>query len=46
MYPEELRILIVEDERKIADVLKKGLTEQQFHVEVAYDGAGSQEKTG
>ena len=30
--------MLVEDEKKIADVLKKGLTEQQFHVEVAYDG--------
>ncbi|HYJ38098.1 MAG TPA: response regulator transcription factor [Chitinophagaceae bacterium] len=38
MQPEELSILLVEDEKKIADVLKKGLTEQQFHVEVAYDG--------
>jgi DNA-binding response OmpR family regulator len=38
MYPEELTILLVEDEKKIADVLKKGLAEQQFHVEVAYDG--------
>jgi two-component system copper resistance phosphate regulon response regulator CusR len=38
MHPEELSILIVEDEKKIADVLKKGLSEQQFHVEVAYDG--------
>jgi DNA-binding response OmpR family regulator len=38
MYPEEIRILLAEDEKKIADVLKKGLTEQQFHVELAYDG--------
>jgi DNA-binding response OmpR family regulator len=38
MYPDELTILLVEDEKKIADVLKKGLAEQQFHVEVAYDG--------
>ena len=30
--------MLVEDEKKIADVLKKGLVEQQFHVEVAYDG--------
>ena len=33
-----MSILLVEDEKKIADVLKKGLTEQQFYVEVAYDG--------
>jgi two-component system copper resistance phosphate regulon response regulator CusR len=38
MYPEALNILIVEDEKKIADILKMGLTEQHFHVEVAYDG--------
>src|SRR5687767_1566716 len=38
MPPEELNILLVEDEKKIADILRKGLAEQQFHVEVAYDG--------
>jgi two-component system, OmpR family, copper resistance phosphate regulon response regulator CusR len=38
MYPDELRILLVEDEKKIADVLKKGLVEQRFGVEIAYDG--------
>ena len=32
------RILIVEDERKIADTLKFGLSEFGFYVEVAYDG--------
>lgn len=35
---EEVRILLVEDERKIADALKQGLTEQQYHVELCYDG--------
>ncbi|MBV4358815.1 response regulator transcription factor [Pinibacter aurantiacus] len=35
---EERRILIIEDERKIADTLKFGLTEHGYHVEVAYDG--------
>ena len=35
---EDARILLVEDERKIADSLKKGLTENQYVVEVAYDG--------
>jgi two-component system, OmpR family, copper resistance phosphate regulon response regulator CusR len=35
---DEIRILLVEDEKKIADSLKKGLTEQNYHVEVAYDG--------
>ena len=31
-------ILIVEDEKKIADTLNLGLTEQGYEVEVAYDG--------
>jgi DNA-binding response OmpR family regulator len=35
---EERKILIVEDERKIADTLKMGLAENGFEVEVAYDG--------
>lgn len=35
---DEIKILLVEDERKIADSLKKGLTEQNYEVEVAYDG--------
>ena len=35
---EDARILLVEDERKIADSLKKGLSENQYAVEVAYDG--------
>jgi two-component system, OmpR family, copper resistance phosphate regulon response regulator CusR len=38
MHPDELHILLVEDEKKIADILRKGLGEQQFHVDVAYDG--------
>lgn len=35
---EERRILIVEDEKKIADTLKFGLSEHGYYVEVAYDG--------
>lgn len=35
---EEVKILLVEDEKKIAEALKKGLMEQQYHVEVAFDG--------
>ena len=35
---DEFRILIVEDEQKIADTLKFGLTENGFLVDVAYDG--------
>jgi len=35
---EERRILLVEDEKKIADTLKLGLGENGYHVQVAYDG--------
>ncbi len=35
---EETKILIIEDEQKIADTLNVGLTENGYHVEVAYDG--------
>jgi two-component system copper resistance phosphate regulon response regulator CusR len=35
---DERKILIVEDEKKIADTLKMGLMENGFYVEVAYDG--------
>lgn len=35
---ENIKILIVEDEQKIADTLKFGLCENGFKVEVAYDG--------
>ncbi|HXB06257.1 MAG TPA: response regulator transcription factor [Puia sp.] len=38
MTADERKILIVEDERKIADTLKMGLAENGFDVEVAYDG--------
>ena len=31
-------ILLVEDEQKIADTLKLGLSENGYDVEVAYDG--------
>lgn len=35
---EEKRILLVEDEPKIADTLKLGLSENGYEAEVAYDG--------
>lgn len=35
---EEKRILLVEDEIKIADALKQGLTENGYAVDAAYDG--------
>jgi two-component system, OmpR family, copper resistance phosphate regulon response regulator CusR len=36
---EEIKILLVEDEKKIAFALKKGLEEQGYYVQEAYDGA-------
>ncbi len=33
-----MRVLLVEDERKIADFIRKGLTEQGYAVDVACDG--------
>lgn len=36
---DERKILLVEDEQKIADTLSKGLTEDGYYVETAYDGA-------
>ena len=38
MNTEDIKILIVEDEQKIADTLKFGLNENGFKAEVAYDG--------
>jgi two-component system, OmpR family, copper resistance phosphate regulon response regulator CusR len=35
---KDIAILIVEDEKKIADTLKQGLRENSFDAEVAYDG--------
>lgn len=35
---EDARILLVEDEKKIADALRQGLMENQYSVELAYDG--------
>ena len=34
-----MNILLVEDEPKVADFIKKGLEEQKHHVTVCYDGA-------
>lgn len=34
-----MNILIIEDEQRVATLLKRGLEEQQFSVELAYDGA-------
>ena len=35
---EERKILLVEDEKKIAVTLKKGLNENGYHVDLAFDG--------
>jgi two-component system copper resistance phosphate regulon response regulator CusR len=35
---DEIRVLLIEDEKKIADTLAKGLKELDYHVETAYDG--------
>ncbi len=35
---QDITILIVEDEKKIADALRQGLEENHFRAEVAYDG--------
>lgn len=36
---DEIKILLVEDEKKIASALKKGLEEQGYYVQEAFDGA-------
>lgn len=36
---EVIRILLIEDEKKIADTLSKGLKELNFDVDTAYDGS-------
>lgn len=33
-----MKILVVDDEEKLAEYLRKGLTEEGFHVDVAHDG--------
>jgi DNA-binding response OmpR family regulator len=33
-----MKILLVEDEKKVASFIKRGLEEEHFTVDVAYDG--------
>ena len=33
-----MKILVIEDEQRLADLIKRGLEEQQFSIELAYDG--------
>ena len=37
-----MRILVIEDERRLANIIKKGLTEEGFAVDAAYDGEEGQ----
>lgn len=37
-----MRLLVVEDERRLANIIKKGLEEEGFAVDVAYDGEEGQ----
>ena len=39
-----MKILVVEDEEKVADFIKKGLTEEKFEVEIAKNGLEALEK--
>jgi len=41
-----MRVLVVEDERRIADFLSRGLSEQGYAVDVAYDGDEALDWTG
>jgi two-component system copper resistance phosphate regulon response regulator CusR len=35
-----MRILVIEDEQKVADFIKRGLKEKGYSVDVACDGEG------
>src|SRR3989344_5145148 len=37
-----MRIMVIEDERRLANVIKKGLVEDGFAVDLAYDGEDGQ----
>ena len=39
---ENLKILVIEDEPKVAEFIKKGLEEHAYHVDIAYDGETGQ----
>src|ERR1700750_3342317 len=42
----DTKILLVEDEKKIAESLRKGLSEQHYEVDVAYDGMAGKKLFG
>ena len=37
-----MKILIVEDERKVASFIKKGLEENHYDADIAYDGLAAE----
>ena len=41
-YNTGMRILLVEDERRLSNVVKKGLTEEGFAIDTAFDGEEGQ----
>jgi heavy metal response regulator len=41
-----MRILVVEDERQLADIIKRGLEEQGYAIDIAYDGEEGEYFTG
>ena len=43
-YNTLMQVLVVEDERKIANILKKGLTEERYTVDIARNGKEALEK--
>src|SRR3954449_11913405 len=43
---KRVRVLVVEDERVLADAIATGLRREAMAVDVAYDGAGALERTG
>ncbi|GGQ06261.1 transcriptional regulatory protein CutR [Actinomadura coerulea] len=43
---DPLRVLVVEDERVLADAIATGLRRETLAVDVAYDGAGALERAG
>jgi two-component system copper resistance phosphate regulon response regulator CusR len=41
-----MRILVIEDEKKVADFIKKGLEEQSYVVNIAFDGIDGEKLAG
>ena len=37
-----MRVLVVEDDYELADILRRALTEQSYNVELAHDGENAQ----